>query len=58
MFRNWLNGVKKQTKVQIHIGVCALVWALWNCRNDMVFNMISDMGIPYRVLSVVVSGTN
>jgi hypothetical protein len=25
---------------RIRLGVCALVWALWNCRNDMVFNKI------------------
>jgi hypothetical protein len=37
MFGNWLNGVQKQTKAQIRVGVCALVWAIWNCRNDMVF---------------------
>jgi hypothetical protein len=38
MFGNWLNGVEKQTKARIRVGVCALIWALWNCRNDMVFN--------------------
>jgi hypothetical protein len=38
MFRNWLNGVEKQTNARIRVGVCALIWALWNCRNDMVFN--------------------
>jgi hypothetical protein len=40
MFGNWLNGVEKHTKARIRLGVCALVWALWNCRNDMVFNKI------------------
>jgi hypothetical protein len=38
MFGNWLNGVDKKTKVRIRVGVCALVWAIWNCRNDVVFN--------------------
>jgi hypothetical protein len=38
MSENWLNGVEKPTKAQIRIGVCALIWALSNCRNDMVFN--------------------
>ena len=22
-------------------GVCALLWTIWNCRNDLVFNRIS-----------------
>jgi hypothetical protein len=35
MFGNWLNGVEKQTKAQIRVGVCALIWALWNY---MIFN--------------------
>jgi hypothetical protein len=38
MFRNCLNGVEKQTKARIHVGVCALIWAIWNCRNYLVFN--------------------
>jgi hypothetical protein len=38
MFGNWLNGVEKQTKAQICVGICALIWAIWNCRNDLVFN--------------------
>jgi hypothetical protein len=38
MFGNWLNGVSKSAKARIRIGVCALVWAIWNCRNDIIFN--------------------
>jgi hypothetical protein len=38
LFGNWLNGIDKKTKVRIRVGVCALVWAIWNCRNDVVFN--------------------
>jgi hypothetical protein len=37
MFGKWLNGVKK-AKLCIHIDTYALIWALWNYRNDMVFN--------------------
>jgi hypothetical protein len=40
MFGKWINGVEKHTKARIRLGVCALVWTLWNCRNDMVFNKI------------------
>jgi hypothetical protein len=28
LFGNWLNGIDKQTKTQILVGVCALVWAI------------------------------
>jgi hypothetical protein len=38
MFGNWLNGVDKRSKEQIRTGICALMWAIWNCRNDIVFN--------------------
>ena len=38
MFGNWLNGIDKKTKALIRVGVCAIVWAIWNCRNDVVFN--------------------
>jgi hypothetical protein len=38
MFGNWLNGVDKKTKMQIRVGTYALVWPLWNCRNDVIFN--------------------
>jgi hypothetical protein len=38
MFGNWLNGVEKKSKAQIRTGICALMWAIWNCRNDLVFN--------------------
>jgi hypothetical protein len=40
MFGNWLNGVEQHIKARIRLGVCALVWALWKCRNDTVFNKI------------------
>jgi hypothetical protein len=38
LFANWLNGIDKQTKAEICVGVCTLVWAIWNCHNDVVFN--------------------
>jgi hypothetical protein len=36
--RKWLNGIDKVVKERIRIGVCALLWAIWNCQNDIVFN--------------------
>jgi hypothetical protein len=38
MFGNWLSGLDKKTRAQICVGTCALVWSLWNCRNDVIFN--------------------
>ncbi|WP_205016130.1 hypothetical protein, partial [Pseudonocardia sp. EV170527-09] len=36
LFDNWLHGVSKKEKVQKRVGVCALLWALWNVRNDYI----------------------
>ena len=40
LFGTWLNGVDKEIKARIRIGVSAFLWAIWNCRNDIVFNKI------------------
>ena len=40
LFGTWLNGIGKDVKARIHIGVSAFLWAIWNCRNDIVFNKI------------------
>ena len=38
LFGNWLNGVAKKDKGHIRVGVCALLWAIWNVCNDFIFN--------------------
>ena len=38
LFGNWLGGVSKSDKVPIRVGVCALLWAIWNIPNDYIFN--------------------
>jgi hypothetical protein len=38
LFGNWLNGVAKKDKDHIRVGVCALLWAIWNVRNNFTFN--------------------
>ena len=40
MFGHWLDGIDKDTKARIRIGVCAFLWAVWICRNDVVFNKL------------------
>jgi hypothetical protein len=46
---NWLNGVYKSTKAKIRVGVCALVWVIWNCENNLVSNNIGTA----RLLQVI-----
>jgi hypothetical protein len=38
LFGNWLNGIDRKIKARICVEVCALVWAIWNFCNDVVFN--------------------
>jgi hypothetical protein len=38
LFENWLKGISKKDLIQIRVGVCAMIWALWNTRNNFVFN--------------------
>jgi RsiW-degrading membrane proteinase PrsW (M82 family) len=37
MFGNWLNNQHKDFKQLIWVGVAAVYWAIWKCRNDIVF---------------------
>jgi hypothetical protein len=34
----WLNGIIKSEKVNIRVGVCALIWTIWHVRNELIFN--------------------
>jgi hypothetical protein len=38
LFGNWLKGVDRKDKGRIRVGARALLWAIWNVRNDFVFN--------------------
>jgi hypothetical protein len=38
LFGNCLNGIAITTKAQIRVVVCAIIWEIWNCRNNVVFN--------------------
>jgi hypothetical protein len=53
MFGNWLNGIEPIVKARIRVGVCALVWEIWNYRKDVVFNKTS---VP-NFLQVIYKGT-
>jgi hypothetical protein len=50
-FGNWLKGISKKDLIQIRMGVCAIIWAIWNTRNDCIFNKTKKKliyaGYPY-----------
>jgi hypothetical protein len=52
-FGNWLNGVDKKAKDRIRIGVSALCWSIWRCRNNIVFNKSTSFNI-LQVIHMVV----
>jgi hypothetical protein len=56
LFGNWLNGIDKKTKERIRVGVCALIWTIWNCRNEVVFNRCANpnfLQIIHRSASLI-----
>jgi hypothetical protein len=38
IFGYWLNGVDLRFKLLIRVGALAIIWSLWMCKNDNVFN--------------------
>ena len=38
LFDNGLTGVEPKSATHIRVGACALLWSLWNSRNDVTFN--------------------
>jgi hypothetical protein len=50
LFGNWLKGIPKKDLAQIRVGVCVIFWAIWNTRNDFIFNKQKALifaGYPY-----------
>ena len=50
IFGNWLNGMDSRFKLFSRVGAIAVIWLLWLCRNDKVFNNTnaSIMQVIYR----------
>jgi RsiW-degrading membrane proteinase PrsW (M82 family) len=51
MFGNWLMNQQKRVKGLIWVGVAAICWAIWRCRNDVIFNKLktnSIMQVTFR----------
>ena len=38
IFGHWLDGISNRLKTLIRAGAYALLWSLWLCRNDLIFN--------------------
>ena len=53
LFGTWLTRVEPGLAKHIRLGVCAFLWALWNCRNDFVFNRSTNI----HVLQVIFRAT-
>jgi len=53
MFNSWLSNQSKKIRRVIWVGVAAVCWAIWRCRNDLIFNKIK----VNSVLQVIFRGT-
>jgi hypothetical protein len=38
LFGNWLRGIPKKDLILVRVGVCAVIWTMWNTRNVFIFN--------------------
>uniref|UniRef100_M8C518 Putative disease resistance protein n=1 Tax=Aegilops tauschii TaxID=37682 RepID=M8C518_AEGTA len=55
-FGTWLNGIEPDLARHIRVGVCALLWTIWTCRNDLVFNRTSRIHfvqVIFRATAVI-----
>jgi hypothetical protein len=53
LFGNWLAGVDKKERVQIRVGAYVFLWALWNVRNDYIFNRAKQNSFMQVILLVL-----
>jgi hypothetical protein len=54
IFRNWLHGIDLRFRTLIRVGVLVVIWSLWLCRNEKVFNdkNCSLLQVLYRCTSI------
>jgi len=45
MFGGWLSNQNKRIKNLIWVGVAAIYWTIWRCRNDVIFNQMKSNSI-------------
>jgi hypothetical protein len=55
IFGNWLYGVDAKYKNLIRVGAIAILWSLWLCRNDKVFNDVNSslLQVIYRCTALL-----
>jgi hypothetical protein len=55
IFGNWLHGIDIRFRMLIRVGALAVIWSLWLCRNDKVFNdkNYSLLQVIYRCTSIL-----
>jgi hypothetical protein len=41
MFRVWVHSMNSSDRQIFLIGICAMLWAIWLSRNEVVFNKVS-----------------
>jgi hypothetical protein len=35
LFGNWLKGILKKKLILVRVGVCTVIWTMWNTRNEL-----------------------
>jgi hypothetical protein len=55
IFGNWLHGIDQRFRTLLRVGALAVVWSLWLCRNDKVFNdkNCSLLQVIYRCTGIL-----
>jgi len=53
MFGSWLSNQSKKIRNLIWVGVAAVCWAIWRCRNDIIFHKVKY----HSILQVIFRGT-
>jgi hypothetical protein len=55
IFGNWLHGIDNRFRTLIRVGALAVIWPLWLCRNDKVFNnkLSSPLQVIYRFIGIL-----
>ena len=55
VFGNWLHGIYKKFRTIFRVVALVVIWSLWLCRNDKVFNdkNSSLMQVIYRTIATL-----
>jgi hypothetical protein len=50
VFGNWVHGIDNKYRILLRVGAMSLIWSLWLCRNDKVFDNKSSslLQVIYR----------